>query len=216
MTLGWFVIALIGVVIVTDVLEIVGRVRDYRLIDQVQADLFSVSIDQINAVDDFKQATTIASLAALVVCAIVFIAWFYRVRWNAEAYGTHEQRRSQGWAIGGWICPVIALFYPYQMTNDALIASEAEPGTDERYVMSVPIVTLWWVAWLLDNAVQWAARLSGASTNSFSDEQTFDIIDIVSSVLDIAAAVLFIVVVGRLNRAQGSWPAKVRAIAPAG
>ena len=128
-TLGWFVMALIAVVIGADVLEIIARVRDYRLIDDLRSDLASVSIDriidQIDAVDDFKQASGLAFLAAFIACGIVFITWFYRVRWNAEAYGTHEQRRGQGWAIGSWICPVIAFFYPYQMTNDALIASEA-------------------------------------------------------------------------------------------
>ena len=82
--------------------------------------------------------------------------------------------------------------------------------------MTVPIVNAWWLVWLLDNAVRWVARISGGALSGLDGQQTLDVIDIVSSVVDIGAAVLFIVVVYRLNRAQGHWPGLVRAVAPAG
>jgi hypothetical protein len=35
---------------------------------------------------------------------ILFVAWFYRARINAERHG-YRQRRARGWAFCGWISP---------------------------------------------------------------------------------------------------------------
>jgi hypothetical protein len=211
-TLGWFVVAALVLVMLTDVVEIIGRVRDYRLITDIRNEFKSVSIARVNASDDFVRAASGAALAALVVAGVVVIVWFYRARWNAAAYGTHEQRRSQGWAIGGWFCPVISLFYPYQMTNDVLLASEADPGPPTRYALSVSLVSVWWAAWLTHSIFAFIARIS-RNAAGVSGLRTADVLDIVTSVIDIATATLFILVVRRITRAQARWPAKVSALA---
>ena len=42
----------------------------------------------------------------------VFLVWLYRASGNAHASGC-PQRRSAGWAVGGWFVPVIFLWFPY-------------------------------------------------------------------------------------------------------
>jgi Domain of unknown function (DUF4328) len=34
------------------------------------------------------------------------------------------QRRSRGWAIGGWFCPAVNLWFPYQIATDVLYEAE--------------------------------------------------------------------------------------------
>jgi hypothetical protein len=210
--LGWVVLVAAVLVVVSDLFQIVARVREYRLAGDLQNDLDAVSFDRIHAVDDFTHAANQAALGALLLAGVLFLVWFHRVRWNAEAYGTHEQRRSQGWAIGSWICPVIAFFYPYQMTTDVLLASEATPDSRSTRESSIPLVNIWWAAWLIHNIVGFIARF-GRSTPTLSGLRTADVTGVVSSALDIGAAILFMLVVHRIMRAQRRWPALVSAAA---
>ena len=210
--MGWVVLAAVGLVVVSDLFEIVGHVREYRLAGDLQNDLAAVSFDRIQAVDDFTQAASRGALAALLLAGILFLAWFYRARWNAEAYGTYEQRRSQGWAIGSWICPVIAFFYPYQMTTDVLLASEATPDSPPIRESSIPLVGIWWAAWLIHNSFGFISRF-GRSTATLSGLRTADVISVAGSVIDIGAAILFVLVVHRIMRAQRRWPDLVSAAA---
>src|ERR1022692_4356586 len=41
----------------------------------------------------------------------VFLVWLYRASGNAHASGC-PQRRSAGWAVGGWLVPVIFRGFP--------------------------------------------------------------------------------------------------------
>ena len=212
-TLGRFVIAAVAVVALTDFVEIIGRAREYSLAGDLQSDFYSVSPDRINASDDFIRAARLTSIGVTLLAGVLFIVWFYRARWNAGAYGTHEQRRSQGWAIGSWICPFIALFYPYQMTTDVVVASEADPGSPTRYATIVPLVRVWWMVWLIDSIFNAATFRVAADSATFDEVRTADIVNIVSSLLDIAAAALMVLVVLRIMRAQRRWPAKVQTLA---
>ena len=47
----------------------------------------------------------------------LFVVCFYRARINAERYG-YRQRRARGWAIWGWIVPIVNLWFPFQIMGD--------------------------------------------------------------------------------------------------
>ncbi|WP_406301120.1 DUF4328 domain-containing protein [Streptomyces sp. NBC_00885] len=61
---------------------------------------------------------------AFVLCGIVFILWFRQMRENAQLCAPDAHRRSPGWAVWGWIVPVVFLWFPRRITLDIGTASE--------------------------------------------------------------------------------------------
>jgi hypothetical protein len=74
----------------------------------------------------------------------VFLVWLYRASGNAHASGC-PQRRSAGWAVGGWFVPVIFLWFPYQAVCDIWRAGQPP----ERRTGIPWLVVAWWACWLL-------------------------------------------------------------------
>ncbi|APU44908.1 hypothetical protein BSL84_33365 [Streptomyces sp. TN58] len=58
-------------------------------------------------------------MVTVLVCAVVFIMWFHRVRLRAGMLAPTAFRRGPGWAIGGWFIPVAFLWVPYRIANEA-------------------------------------------------------------------------------------------------
>ncbi|MFJ9591211.1 DUF4328 domain-containing protein [Streptomyces virginiae] len=58
-------------------------------------------------------------LLTVVVCAVVFIMWFHRIRLRAGMLAPTAFRQGPGWAIGGWFVPLVCLWLPYRIANEA-------------------------------------------------------------------------------------------------
>jgi hypothetical protein len=55
----------------------------------------------------------------------------------------YGQRRSESWVWLSWIIPIVNLWFPKQLIDDALAATA--PGADRP----PPRTGLWWTAWIL-------------------------------------------------------------------
>jgi hypothetical protein len=97
---------------------------------------------------------TVTTLLMLVLTP-VFIVWFFRIRRNAGAWG--PQRRSLGWSIGGWFTPVLFLWFPFQIADDAWRASQ--PASAPK--RGLALIAGWWTCWLL-------AWLTGVRAEQFT------------------------------------------------
>ncbi|MFG2227460.1 DUF4328 domain-containing protein [Streptomyces sp. NPDC048644] len=51
-------------------------------------------------------------LAVTVATAVVFIVWFHRARVNAGVFAPNCHAMKHGWAIWGWVVPVVNLWSP--------------------------------------------------------------------------------------------------------
>jgi hypothetical protein len=69
---------------------------------------------------------------------VLFLIWFYKAATVATRLGL-PSRRSTGWAVAGWIVPIVQLWFPYQSAVDLL-----PPGHAARRK-----VTRWWALWLV-------------------------------------------------------------------
>jgi hypothetical protein len=79
----------------------------------------------------------LTSLLALVAAYVTTCLWLWRARSNAERLAPDLQTRSKGWVWGGWICPIVSFWFPFQIVRDVLLA-----GTPARTHRPV-------VGWLL-------------------------------------------------------------------
>ncbi|QUQ71900.1 DUF4328 domain-containing protein [Kutzneria sp. CA-103260] len=157
--------ALIGLVLVTDVAETVADVNGAAALDNV--------LLWVNA-------------GALVVAAVAFIMWLWRARANAELLvGPHGQRLTREWVIGAWFCPVVNLWFPYQVVVDVWRASAPKLGDHHD-----GLVVWWWMTFLGSLVFTRFISLAGL----------VDVAPLVAAcVLDLASGVLALLVVRRIS-----------------
>ena len=67
--------------------------------------------------------------------------WLLRARKNAELLSPGALFvRSSGWAWGGWVCPIVSLWFPFQVVRDTHRAVAS--------YFSSALIGWWWTAYL--------------------------------------------------------------------
>ncbi|WP_405063151.1 DUF4328 domain-containing protein [Kribbella sp. NBC_01505] len=107
---------------------------------------------------------------------VAYLLWLWNTRENSDFLnsalaprppanplppGQGMHRRSAGWVIGSWFCPVVQFWYPLQVMQDIVTASA--PLEDPGAARSQRIRTLlysWWAAW----TGYWVIVLAGLLT----------------------------------------------------
>jgi hypothetical protein len=161
-------------------------------------------------------------IIAWLVAGLFVMTWALKARTNAEAYTLSPFRRSRGWAFWSWICPVVNLWFPYQVIKDIWTASDTArgDGVPVRAWATTALLPVWWTCVLCAAVLQRvSARLyaDAGSTTAPSIEQLHAslIFDYMSAALNIAAAIMLIVITATITRFQsqrhqwfaaGFWP----------
>jgi hypothetical protein len=152
----------------------------------------------------------IIAALALLAAAVVFIVWLWRVRWNAEMFCSGEHRLTRGWVLGGWICPVVNLWYPKWVVDDVVAASDPRTPAHTQTLRGIPgtrLVWAWWLTWVvglvLDNVAQ-RSVLDGEP--QLSELRTNAVMSFISAVSTTAAAVLAVMLIQRVNELQARRP----------
>jgi hypothetical protein len=93
-----------------------------------------------------------APLGALT--GIAFVAWVWIATRNARNAGARV-RHAPGWALGGWVVPILNLWRPKQMIDDLWRASMpgVATGIDLRFVRKPVSITCWWAAYLIGTSL---------------------------------------------------------------
>jgi hypothetical protein len=166
--------------------------------------------DKLAEADLISGSLGIVAAAALFSAAVVFIVWLWRVRWNAEMFCRGEHRFTRGWVLGSWLVPVVNLWFPKQVVDDIVAASD--PRTDPRTptLKGIPgsrLVWAWWLTWVpglvTGKSVQ-RGVLVGAS--ELGDLRTNVILSSVSALFTTGAAVLAVILIQRIDELQSMRP----------
>ncbi len=196
--LGRAAAALLGLVIAVDLFAVYADLVLYDvtgdLMDGASGGAVTRRLDDANSLNSVAAGVQAGSL---VVCAIVYLCWFVRVRANAGVFDPNAQSMKPWWAVGGWFVPFVNLWYPRRITRDIWDAS-SPVGARTSYLL----VNAWWTLWIVSLL---ADRVGSAQSG---DADTADGIHagayalMISDTLDIAAAALAIALVLRLTRMQ--------------
>jgi Domain of unknown function (DUF4328) len=143
---------------------------------------------------------------AWVVTAVLFLIWMRRVYGNAVATGYVRIRLSPRWVVGTFFVPGVNVLWPFLVIREIWGASgpEADSAIQPR---STPAWLAWWwglfvLATVLDPGL-W--RLVEDTSTRFSLGLP-SLFLVLAQLLEIAAAILGIVVVRRINqRQEESW-----------
>jgi hypothetical protein len=211
----WAVIGLVAV-IVSDIVAIGSDLLEIRLMNRLLTGE-EVSLETLDNNDLRQGIVALVVLAAFVVSAVLFIRWFHRAYSNLPALDV-TTRFKRGWAIWAWFVPILWFWRPKQIANDIWRGGFPSPQPMAITRTEVPgLLGFWWAAWIIGGFAYTRSTLAylntppaddaGLSallgdTEGASDIRYAAILDVVASGIDIAAAVLAILVVRALTSRQ--------------
>lgn len=195
--LGVAASVLIGLVAGFSVLSAASDWYTHNVVTDYLNDVAGVAEADLTGADAIAAATAMPQFLLTVAAGIMFLFWLWRARINSELlFGPAEHRLARGWTIGGWFCPVVNLWFPYQLVDDVHRTSTRRSGG---------VVLAWWLLFLGDMVLgQVLSRLY------LSDDVTEQALRLtanlatVSAVLQIAAAVLVIGIIKRVGVGQAA------------
>ncbi|MDX2696801.1 DUF4328 domain-containing protein [Streptomyces ipomoeae] len=196
--LGRAVAILLGVVAVTDLVAVWADVAMLDVLGRMVDGEYGAAVERdADRADRFYAMTGVVQAVAFLATVIVFLIWFHRVRVNAEVFEPFGHRKKRGWAIGGWLVPIVNLWFPRRIALDSWDASS--PWGRPR---SHALINAWWTLWLIGGAAS-----QGSSSAYRRAETVEEIQSAVKQVLfadafEIPTAVLAILFVLKLTRMQ--------------
>lgn len=212
--LAWCVYVSFGLLAVLSVLRILAALHLHSAV--------TGGGDVEGGYHDFSRWVGIYGLL-LLLCAGLFIAWFFQAYKNLRRLGVANLRYGNGWAIGGWFVPILGMWRPKQIANDVWRGSE--PGTEVSSgwrAVPVPSFVHWWWGLFLTQGVllyfgqQTASsgydrlRVFGGLGDGFSQIKTGTTIDIIGGLVALAGIALAIHVVNQVTAREE----QLRAAAP--
>ncbi|MFD3588666.1 DUF4328 domain-containing protein [Streptomyces sp. NPDC058683] len=196
--LGWAAAVLLGAVVAADLFAVCADLLQYDATSALaDGETGAAAFRRADRADALSGLAAGAQAVSLVSCAVVYLCWFQRVRANAQVFNPFGHRKSPGWAIGGWFVPVVNLWYPRRITVDIWDASSPW-GTTRSHAL----VNAWWTLWLASLFAGRTVTSGNGATGGAAQARDDALGTLVSDTLDIAAAVLAILVVVRLTRMQ--------------
>jgi hypothetical protein len=132
---------------------------------------------------------------------ILFLTWFYRANANVRAMGADGLTGSPGLSVAWFFIPVAFLFMPFVVVRDTWKASAAP--RDWQGQPTEPLIGFWWAAML---ATHLTATLSFRLwlTDDYDVLGAIGVLDLISNATAIAANLLGIAVMQRIQTLQAS------------
>lgn len=222
--LAWGVFVSLGAVALLSVIRIVTAFHLHSVADP---EGLATSIELESAYHTYSAWIGFFGLAVL-FSAGAFIAWFFRAYKNLRRLGVQNMRYGDGWAIGAWFIPFFNMVRPKQIANDIWRGSEpgVEVSAQWRQVEVPSLVHWWWALYLIQGALVYIGQRMAASgygkltalpfssfSSGLSQIKSGTVVDILGSVVAIAAVVVAIKVVSQVTERLDAI--RAAALAPA-
>jgi hypothetical protein len=209
------------VVVAASVFGIVAfAARVNALSDIIDGGLDFDKIQNANDADDLVRAASAILLFLTFVILVLVIIWTFRAAKNNDALGRFYPRLKPGWAIAGWLIPLVNLVIPVLMLQDLWRGSEVStPRGDPtwRSNRGSALIGWYWGLFILSGARFGFGRANAHldDVQELRDLRTHDSVAIFGLVVSIAAAIMLIQVVRKiaarqeacLRAQQASWNA---------
>ncbi|MDN3024461.1 DUF4328 domain-containing protein [Streptomyces sp. S.PB5] len=196
--LGWAAVAGLGAVIATDLFAVYADVVMYDVTGDLAGGGHGAAlIGRADRADRLFAVAGVVQTVALLTAAVLFLCWFHRVRVNAEVFDPFGHSKKRGWAVWGWLVPIVNLWFPRRITLDIWAAS-----TPWGAVRSQGLVNTWWAFWIISLLSGRAAQTAYRRAETAPEIQDAAGQMLFSDAVDIVAAALAVAVVLRLTRMQ--------------
>jgi hypothetical protein len=204
-SLAYAVMILLALNIAMDAVTLMGEYLQYRLALRLVAREI-IPDAEIQSNDLRQQMIGIVHFLVSLVCAIVFIIWFYRAHANLVALGARDLTYTSGWAAGAWFVPILNLYRPVQIAQEIWRHSNPDDvvGSDVKdpSVESSTLIGFWWALWIVTNVANQIALRLAFAVNSPETLRSSSLAGMLAEVVSILAALLAIAVVYTLDARQ--------------
>ena len=136
---------------------------------------------------------SLLEVAALLAGWVAGSMWLYQARKNAQAINpTAHHNRGAGWAWGGWVCPIVSLWFPFQVVRDVRRAV-APHGVNT-------LIGWWWGLYLVMNlGSQITANIGSEGASDASAVQS---VSVFFAVVTVVTLTLWGLVLRQVTREQ--------------
>ncbi|MFC8366424.1 MULTISPECIES: DUF4328 domain-containing protein [unclassified Streptomyces] len=115
-----------------------------RLRAVVDGDVTATTASSLESAYSLYERAGQVQVATSLLCAVLFITWFFQMRRRTELLAPNWFRKGPGWAIGAWFIPVANLWLPYRIASDMWNACAPLPTEGKSHRLPMWPVNLWW------------------------------------------------------------------------
>lgn len=188
----WATIGL-AIVILIDLIAIGSHAMQIDLLHAFEATGYNELAATTN--DARQQGIGVAYLVGFIIAGIAFVMWFHRAYRNISTFDAVPERNAS-WTFWGFVVPIISFYMPYRMMRETCTASA--PTADPR----LGLVGGWWALYLFSIAADKVVEKIFESSDTLAGLVTATWLNVGAVGIDIAAAVMAIVVVRTLTEWQ--------------
>jgi hypothetical protein len=120
-----------------------GDVLGRLLLANAALSVLTMAVEVLVRREVVSQVLALLALALLVVTALVWCAW----QWRMAVSSPDRLRRGPGVHVGAWFIPVANLWLPIQNMNELWHAYEPHDASGRG--RGISLVLPWWTAWLV-------------------------------------------------------------------
>ncbi|MFF6970138.1 DUF4328 domain-containing protein [Streptomyces tsukubensis] len=199
--LAYAVIVLLCIGVFVDLFAIRSSLLMWEAADGFRNAPLSVTEADADHADAVMAVAILLKGLALLGTGILFIVWFAAARGTAALLEPRLTRWGRGWAVGGWFIPLAGLVIPRLVAGAIWEASRRNPDEAGGAQRST-ILTLWWILFVF-GLLTWQV-----SFQRYREAWTIDEVAsgagwlLAAGIINIAAAVLAIVVVRKITSMQ--------------
>ena len=193
---------------------------EVNLLNRLLHDPAGVLPSEVSA-SDVRQVLSLLQIGATLAIAVAFVVWFHRAFANLPALGMAPLPFGAGWAIGGWLVPILNLFRPKNIMDDIWRGSDPDrPSRLDGFWHDGPVPALvhaWWALYLVSSLVGFvvAALIDNTTSRTVESVRTGWLATLASDVLELVLALVCLELVRRVTRRQQARAARL-AITPPG
>lgn len=205
-------IVLLVVVCAVNVFGTWAAWNSYWIADDYVSGAPGVGVAELVGADNTALSAVWLTFIAVAATAAALLTWVWRARNNAERISSAEHRLRRGWAIGGWFCPIVNLWYPRFIVDDIWRTSRPDVPTDVYRVDGLEpsgLVRTWWYTVVANGLLSLVMRADTAGEVTVDTLKSVAAYSTVGTVIVGVAAVLLIQVIRQITAWQ-SIPRRAR------
>ena len=143
---------------------------------------------------------SLIEFACLVVGAVCFLMWFYRVYSNLPMLGARRLTQSPAWAVGYWFLPPFFFFRPREAVQEMWQNSDPDPRHGGPDAPKSWLIEAWWGLWVAANVLSFTMFcFSLFMIGDAGQRETFGAVGVLVEVLTVIDAGLVLAVVARIE-----------------
>lgn len=180
---------------------IASVLSDFMQLDLIKSRRFD--FDEIDENNERRVLIVVIQIVLGLIAFLLLLAWVYYANLNLRGFGAYGFRFTPGWAVGGFVIPVLSLWQPILVMQELWRASrQPRVWADQPVSLLIPI---WWLLMLGTVVVDRFAAMLAKKAKFQEEEVNATQLFIAADFVLIVGILLTWWLVFRMTRMQKRW-----------